>query len=186
MKNKLSDPSQWVDLYGDAMFKFCLLRVKSESIAEDLVQDAFLGGLKNYASFKGEASEKSWLISILKHKIMDFYSRNSKDINFNQLVSEENDFNSFFEQQINNAKGQKSWGKNPSEMFDNEEFMKVLQNCLNNIPQKLSNVFTMREFDNISTDEICKVLNITETNLWVILHRARAGLKNCLEINWFK
>lgn len=186
MQYQLSDPSQWVDLYGNEMFLFCKQRVNDITVAEDLVQEAFLGGLKSRSSFKGQSSEKSWLIGILKHKIMDHYRKTSKDINFNQLVNDEENFATFFEQQKKGLKDQYSWGQNPSENLENEEFMKVFQKCLENIPSKLARVFTMRELDNISAEDICKELNITPTNVWVILHRARAGLKSCLEANWFK
>lgn len=185
MPNQLSDSSQWVDLYGDLLFRFCMLRVRDVSIAEDLVQETFLGALKSRESFKGQAAEKSWLIGILKHKIMDHYRKSSRDQNLNQHVTDEKGFESFFSQQIKESYEHQSWGDDPSKNAENEEFRTVFQKCLKNIPPKLAQVFTMRELDNMPTEEICKELNISPTNLWVILHRARMGLKNCLEINWF-
>jgi RNA polymerase sigma-70 factor (ECF subfamily) len=162
-----------------------MLRVRDVSIAEDLVQETFLAALKSRESFKGQAAEKSWLIGILKHKIMDHYRKNSRDQNLNQHVTDEKGFESFFSQQIKESHGRQSWGDDPSKNAENEEFRTVFQKCLKNIPPKLAQVFTMRELDNMPTEEICKELNISPTNLWVILHRARMGLKNCLETNWF-
>lgn len=186
MNNQLSNSSQWVELYGDILFRFSMLRVRDTSAAEDIVQETFLSALKSRGSFKGQSTEKSWLIGILKHKIMDYYRKNSRDNDFNNLVKEEDGFDSFFSQQYKNSHSHPAWGEDPSKNAENEEFRKVLQQCLSNIPPKLSRVFTMRELDNIPTEQICKELNITPTNVWVILHRARMSLKNCLELNWFK
>ena len=185
MENQLSNSSKWVELYGDILFRFCLLRVRDASAAEDIVQETFLSALKSRESFKGQSTEKSWLIGILKHKIMDYYRKNSRDEDFNNLVKEEDGFDSFFSQQYKETHSHPTWGKDPSKNAENEEFMKVFHKCLKNIPPKLAQVFTMRELDNIPTEQICKELNITPTNVWVILHRARMGLKNCLELSWF-
>lgn len=185
-QNQLSDPSKWVEMYGDILFRFCMLRVRDTSVAEDLVQETFLSALKSRDSFKGQSAEKSWLIGILKHKIMDYYRKNARDGEFNKLVNDEKELDSFFNQQYRDAHSYSAWAQDPSKNAENEEFRKVFQKCLNNIPPKFSQVFTMRELDNMPTDQICKELNITPTNLWVILHRARMGLKNCLENSWFK
>lgn len=185
-QNQLSDPSKWVEMYGDILFRFCMLRVRDTSVAEDLVQETFLSALKSRESFKGQSAEKSWLIGILKHKILDHYRKNARDGEFNKLVNDEKELDSFFNQQYKDAHSHSAWSQDPSKNAENEEFRKVFQKCLNNIPPKFSQVFTMRELDNMPTDQICKELNITPTNLWVILHRARMGLKNCLENSWFK
>lgn len=186
MQNHLSDSDQWVDLYGNILYRFTLIRVRDSSIAEDLVQEAFLAALKSRQNFKGQSTEKSWLIGILKHKIMDYYRKNSRNNEFNSFVDEASGFKDFFENIEIEKKTPTSWGADPAQNLQNKEFLVVFQKCLENIPPKLAKVFTLREMEGISTEEICKDLNITATNLWVILHRARLGLQNCLEHNWFK
>ncbi|PCJ63073.1 MAG: RNA polymerase subunit sigma-70 [Planctomycetota bacterium] len=186
MGHEISDFNTWVDQYGDILFRFATLRVRDASVAEDLVQEALMAGIKSAKNFKGQSTERSWLIGILKHKILDYYRKSSRENNVSQYLDEEGNFESFFDQQMMSANHKApEWAGDPSGSMEKEEFWNVFRSCLNNIPQKLSQVFAMREIDGVSTDEICKELNITSTNVWVILHRARAGLKGCLEKNWF-
>jgi RNA polymerase sigma-70 factor (TIGR02943 family) len=186
MQNHLSDSDQWVDLYGNILYRFTLIRVRDTSVAEDLVQEAFLAALKSRQNFKGQSTEKSWLIGILKHKIMDYYRKNSRNNEFNSFVDEAKGFKDFFDNIEKEKRPTTSWGADPAQNLQNKEFLAVFHKCLENIPPKLAKVFTLRELDGVSTEDICKDLNITATNLWVILHRARLGLQNCLEHNWFK
>ena len=77
------------------------------------------------------------------------------------------------------------WRENPQQYFEQREFITVLQQCLTGLSAKQSDAFTLREFDDVESEEICKVLGISSTNYWVLLHRARLVIRKCLERNWF-
>lgn len=182
-KNELN-PLLWVDDYSDTMYYFALSRVNSAEIAEDLVQDTFFSALKSKDTFKGEATEKTWLYSILKRKIIDYYRKASSrhERNFSQLTP--------FESEDTPASWKKDsmpkdWDDNNDKQFDADEFSKVLRECLNVLPEKYSKVFELKTMRGFETKEVCKEMDISSSNLWVILHRTRIQLRQCLETNWF-
>jgi len=70
--------------------------------------------------------------------------------------------------------------------LEKKEFWEVFQKCQEKLPQTSSDAFTLKEVDKMSGKEICEILNITQANFWVLLHRARLQLRKCLEDNWFE
>ena len=184
MKTKRSKPGEWVDLYSDLLYRYALTRVRNAEIAEDLVQETFLAALKSHKNFKGESTEKSWMVGILKHKILDYYRKVSKNEEL-QVISEGGTEKAYFESELRSSPN-KEWSLDPHEQLERKELANTLQHCLANIPPKLAEVFTMRELNHMPTEEICKELNLSPTNVWVILHRARARLQNSLELKWLK
>ena len=143
-------------------------------------------------SFAGKSSEKTWLTGILKHKIYDYFAKNSKR---GELTAEEQDLsgdNRFFERadewtgHWNRAFAPRDWDKtSPSRAVEDNEFQAVFSDCLTNLPERIANVFVMREVDELTSQEICATLAISTNNYWTIMHRARLHLRRCLEINWF-
>lgn len=176
------DPSEWVDRYGDYLFRYAMLRVRDRSHAEDLVQETFLAALKGRHSFSGESSEATWLVGILKHKIVDHFRRQSREVSLPEEYPPEDEP---FRADGHWAAGPKEWGGNPADLFRQKEFIEQLTKCLSRLSPTHAAVFTLREIEGAGTKEICKELNVTETNLWVILHRARMQLRKCLETRWF-
>ncbi|MCP3952506.1 MAG: sigma-70 family RNA polymerase sigma factor [Desulfobacterales bacterium] len=176
------DPATWVDRYGDALFHFALARVNNREIAEDLVQETFLAAVKSQARFKGQSSEKTWLFGILKHKVIDHYRRNKSILYEQDLNPGTENLDTFF-----NAKGAwqalpTHWSLNPGKSQEVREFLDQFYHCLADLPKKTADVFTFREIDGLSTGEICRRLDITDSNCWVILYRARMLLRKCLEL----
>jgi RNA polymerase sigma-70 factor (TIGR02943 family) len=176
------DADAWVDRYGDALFHFALARAKNREIAEDLVQETFLAAVKSQGRFKGQSSEKTWLFGILKHKIIDHYRKNKSILYEQDLVQGTADLDAFF-----NARGAwqtlpENWSLNPGKAHQVREFLDHFYRCLADLPRKTADVFTYREVDGLSTKEICKLLDITASNCWVILYRARMLLRKCLEL----
>ena len=180
------DPSTWVDEHGDALFRFAMLRVKDANVAEDLVQETFLSGLKGIDRFQGGSSLRTWLVGILKHKIIDHFRRNKPEILAADLTLRENETEEeLLERSGQQMSGPKMWRGTPDNLLENSEFWGVFTACLDNLPETHRRAFTLREIDGYKGDEICKILDVTSTNLWVILHRARGKLRDCLDTKWF-
>lgn len=175
------DTSRWVDDHGDALYRFALLRVSDPDLAGDLVQETFLAALKGREGFRGGSSVRTWLIGILKHKILDHYRRDRIEVLASDVATggEEGDLSPV-------EKSSERWRDAPSQLVENKEFWSVFTSCLAGLPEAHRRAFSMREFDGLAGEEISKVLGVTPTNLWVMLHRARAKLRKCLELNWFE
>jgi RNA polymerase sigma-70 factor (ECF subfamily) len=180
------DPSTWVDEHSDALFRFALLRVKDANVAEDLVQETFLSALKGIDRFKGGSSLRTWLVGILKHKIIDHFRKGRPEVLSSDLSTMENETEEErFDREHQRENKPSEWGGTPAKLLENKEFWSAFVQCLDGLPENHRRAFSLREIDGVKGDEICKILGITSTNLWVILHRARGKLRNCLEINWF-
>lgn len=188
------EPDKWIERYADSLFSFALARINKRDVAEDLVQDTLLSAWKARDSFQHNASEKTWLISILKRKVIDYYRKKSTQSELNILDKDSKDgfSNHFFEGEGSN---QGHWtdgaapktGKGDFETtVDSEEFNTVLRNCLGKLPDKTAAVFTLKNMDDLDSEEICKELNITPSNYWVLMHRAKLQLRECMEKNWLE
>lgn len=184
----MSSAKLWVDTYGDYLFQYALLRLGNNvQFAEDLVQETFLAALKTGAKHEGQSSERTWLVTILKNKIIDHYRRNKKNL------FEQSDFQSEEFREKGPEAGTwkqeyapQDWDDIPDRAYEQKEFISILKKCISLLPEKLAAVFTMREIDGTDTDAICKDLDISSSNVWVMLHRARTALRRCLELNWIK
>jgi len=177
-------PSEWISNYDDALYAYAKPRVNDAQLAEDLVQETFLSAWKARDGFKGEASEKSWLFTILKNKIIDHYRKKSKDIIQTGTGQDATDY--FFNDAEHwTEKDQPlNWGLEGADRLQQKEFYQVLENCKKKLQQQQQAVFVMKYMEDMDADEICKALNITSSNYWVLIHRAKLGLRACLEKNW--
>jgi RNA polymerase sigma-70 factor (ECF subfamily) len=177
----------WVDEHGDCLYRYALARVRKPEVAEDLVQETFLAAVRGYEKFGGRSSVRSWLCGILKHKIIDHYRKAAREISFTDLefftdeCSEKFVSVGFWEHE----KGPHEWQPDASEVMQRGEFWKTMRECLGKLPERVASVFSLREMEGVPSKEICAVLSISESNLWVMLHRARMALRECLEMNWF-
>lgn len=181
--NKLS-PNQWVDNYADYLFNYAVVRVSDSTIAKDLVQETFFAGLKSAKNFEGKSSERTWLVSILKRKIIDYYRKiNSKkgraEVRMNFYESGDNE-GRWVEERV-----PQSWNNATEKSIENDELKNQLNKCIDSLPEKYAMVFKMKTIQQFETEDICKELGITPSNLWVIIHRARTQLRSCMEKNWF-
>lgn len=184
-----SDPKTWLKSYGDYLFSYCMFRVNHRETAEDLVQETFISAFRSKESFKGESSEATWLVAILKNKIIDHYRK--KDVLKNTsdyLESTENDFSKNFFDSTNGHwlrdVGPKTWNNADADMMQ-AEFGAVVRQCVQKMPPKLVPVFTAKFFDDEDSEDICKAHNISPSNYWVIIHRAKVLMRACLEQHWF-
>jgi len=189
MKAQIDNPENWVDEYGDFLYRYALARVKDPSIAEDLVQETFLAALKARRNFEGRSTARTWLIAILKHKIVDYIRKKVREQTSDKVESifdaaaiDSGDTGFNGSGHWNNPPGK--WAVNPTKLYEQKEFIDILYHCLGELPERQAKAFMMREIDGLSTDEICKALGISATNSWVIVYRARILLRQCLEIKW--
>ena len=178
------NPNKWIDLYSDYLFNYTITRVNDREIAQDLVQDTFFAGLKSMKNFKGEASERTWLVSILKRKIIDYYRKINSNkgkaevrMNFNFDGEDEGDW---LEQRVADP-----FDKTAEDNLENTELGLALHDCISKLPTKQAEVFKMKTLLGYETETICNELGITASNLWVIIHRARTALAACMEEKWF-
>jgi RNA polymerase sigma-70 factor (TIGR02943 family) len=172
------------------LLRFARLQLRDAGAAEDAVQETLLAALTGSHRFESRSSYKTWLISILRNKIIDTIRSQSREVSASSLAADEagddllND--TLFERDGHWTDAAKPgrWA-DPETSFEQQQFWKVFEACLDRLPAKTARVFMMREFLGFETDEICKEAGISASNCWVVLHRARLGLRTCLETNWF-
>jgi len=168
------------------LLRVARLQLRNDELAEDIVQDTLVAALQAASGFTGKSSVKTWLTGILKHKIVDAIRRKTARPEFSKLDDETqlDDFDALFDETGHWENPPAAWG-NPESDLERREFFDVMDFCIEKLPPNTARVFVMREVMDLESDEICKELSITPTNLWVILYRARISLRNCLEQNWF-
>lgn len=187
----IPDAERWVDDYGDYLFKFALARLRDETKAEDAVQETFLAALKGNGPFQGRSAEKTWLTGILRNKVYDYFRKSARETSFTDLEFYDDEERDRF---VAEGLGSGGWIHNqaPQEWtgmggsLDSDLFWKTYRDCAGRLPERVSTVFNLRELDGLESKELCAMLNISENNLWVMLHRARMALRRCLETNWFE
>jgi RNA polymerase sigma-70 factor (ECF subfamily) len=180
------NPRVWLEKYGDYLYRFAVARVRRSDVAEDLVQETLLAAWRGRDGFDGTASERTWLTAILKRKVIDWLRRQVRE----RLVTDPVDPDQF-EAELFTRRGE--WKRSPglwdrgqpTEALDREEFWSVLYACLRKLPVRLHDVFALRYLDETASEELCRDLGLTESNLWVTLHRARLRMWWCLSRNWF-
>lgn len=177
-------PNKWVELHSDYMYQFAYSRISDHEMAKDLVQETFLSALKAMSNFQGRSNERTWLTAILKRKIIDHYRK------INSVKGQAEINMSFYQE--GEKKGEwleemvpQSWENDAETSMETDELRKVIDFCIDYLPEKYAMVFRMRTVQQFETDEICKELDISSSNLWVMIHRARTQLRKCLENNWF-
>ncbi len=171
------------------LLKFARLQLRDDMAAEDAVQEALAAALTGQAQYGNRAQLKTWVFGILRNKIVDIIRERARSPVMKQAVDEIPgdayddlfDARGFWQEDSRPA----GWG-DPEQSYANQQFWVVFQICLTRLPENTARVFMMREMLGLETEEICKELSISSTNCWVVLHRARMGLRLCLEERWFK
>ncbi|GAA4098840.1 RNA polymerase factor sigma-70 [Zhongshania borealis] len=184
--SSLTDPIFLQDLRTQ-MIKFANLQLGDNALAEDAVQEALIGALKNARSFNRRAALKTWVFAILKNKITDVLRKRMRTVEASRkLPDQEGNLDQLFD-----AKGfwhdderPASWSQ-PMESVKNDHFWRVFEVCLSDLPERQARIFMMREFLELDSKEICDSLDVSTSNLHVMLYRARLGLRECLENHWF-
>lgn len=176
------NPEKWVEKYADYLFNYAIVRVNDREVANDLVSETFLAGLSSKSNYQGKASERTWLVAILKRKIIDHYRRiNSRkgQAEIKITYSDEENEGEWLEQQVAD-----DFERSAEDDMENEELRLAILECLEEINEKHAAIFKRKTIDGADTEVICNEYHITPSNLWVIIHRARTALAACLKKNW--
>lgn len=188
LTRKLSSPENWVSQHGDYLFRFAMVKLRDEHLAEDAVQETLLAALQGQRNFSGDSAEKTWLVGILKHKIVDLIRKKVREptlVNVDEPMEfgEDEVTATLFDDTGHWVTPCQGWG-NPDKVLEQKRFWQILTECLKRLPPQLAMLYSLREISGMDTEDICKDLNISPTNSWVMLHRARLGLKQCFEVHW--
>jgi RNA polymerase sigma-70 factor (ECF subfamily) len=179
------DAENWVDRYGDCLYRYALSRLRRPELAADLVQETFLEALRARDAFAGRSGERTWLIGILRHKILDHYRKANREQAVFGGVSLEAAAESVFDQRGRWKQRPRRWAGEPSRSLETREFWDVFSRCLSRLPSGLADAFFLREVDGLGAEEVQQLLRINPATLWTRLYRARTLLRGCLEIGWF-
>lgn len=180
-----ADFCRQLDTLRPALLKYARLQLRNPAWAEDAVSETMLAALEKPQSFSGASQLKTWLIGILKHKLVDQIRKNSRELSTTAGSDDHEDLDDLlFTSNGHWRDPQHDWG-NPEDLLRQVDFLKVLEACVEKLPGQQGRLFMMREWLELESDEICKELAITPTNLWVMLHRARLRLRECLQAGWF-
>lgn len=172
--------TSWVNLYSDMLYGFALKRTNNEENAKDLVQETFLSAWRNIENYNNQISVKTWLFAILKNKLIDYYRKAATNLTEELIKDDTEEYFDVNGHWVKSAYPLK-WEKIN---LESKEFYKILKNGLKELKNIQATVFTMKYIDDMNSNEICKILNLTTANYWVIIHRAKIQLRAYLEKNW--
>jgi RNA polymerase sigma-70 factor (TIGR02943 family) len=185
----LSDPvspspaERWLDDHGDALYGYALLRVRRSEVAEDLVQETLLAALAGKDGFSARSAQRTWLIGILRHKIVDHFRKSSGGRS--HAAYDEANSPDLFDDRGAWKVAVPAWRGDPHSLLERAEFRDVLADCLTKLPGRVAEMFWLREAEGVETEVLCQELGVSAANVWTMLHRARSRLRQCLTLNWF-
>ena len=175
--------SQWVEEFTSDLYSWAYYKVSDTEIAKDFVQDTFLAAAEKIKDFKGESSPKTWLFSILNHKIIDHYRKKTKS----PVTIDNQFFSTFFDEDggWKQEKRPKEWHEEEEHLLDDNEFLKILKKCMDALPENWNACVKLKYLSEKKGEDICQELDISPTNFWQIIHRAKVQLRECVDNNWF-
>lgn len=187
-KSSLLKTDTLLDEHGDYLFRYALMRVKDVALAEDVVQETLVAALAAKDSFAAIASVRTWLVTILKHKMIDHWRRQGREVALSDLLDDagnEAGVDEFFNQ-AGRWVDMPNVYPDPDAALENKQFWKAFEHCLSRLKPQQAEVFIAREVHGVSNEEICKSYALSASNAWVLLYRARVALGKCLELHWLR
>lgn len=175
----------WVTLFTHSMYEWAYYKVSDKATAEDLVQETFLSAFQSMDRFKQESRPKTWLFSILNHKIIDHLRKKVK----NPLMDEgSGGLDRYFDHhgEWDASARPQEWMNAEGHLLDHSDFRATLDECMQRLPGSWSAALQLKYLSEKDGKEICQDLQISPSNFWQILHRAKLQLRKCLEVHWFK
>lgn len=194
LQNKTATIQCWVAQYTDTLFQWAWHKTSDKVLAEDLVQDTFLSAVESFHTFQGKSQPKTWLFSILNFKIANHFRKCFKmpEVSWQDELLQHGDdlIESFFDEnghwRMNETLKKDNWQDADLHLLDNPEFATVLNNCMDKLPKHWFSALHLKYLEAKSGEEICQELQISTTNFWQIIHRAKLQLRKCLDVHWFK
>jgi RNA polymerase sigma-70 factor (ECF subfamily) len=192
-RSKVTNPDRWVNQHGNYLYGFAMARLRDSEFAKDIIQETLLAALQSRHKFTGRCSERTWLVSILKHKIIDHFRQASRRTFIDSIENLPGEPGELFKTEGNWKRHANvvddfwpiNWSADPVAELEKSEFWKIFERCLSKLPPRQAQAFKLREIDALTSANVCGVLNISANNLWVMLHRVRMQLRHSLEIHWF-
>lgn len=179
-----ANPENWVDRYGDQLYGYAVSRLRDANAAEEVVQETFLAGVRHSDQFEGRGSEIGWLMGILKRKIVDYVRIRAKNNKATAYEDEHDPSAQMFDALGNWKAGVLNWSPAPGQQIEMDELRRIVLDCLKTLPPGQADVFVLNVMEEMETDEICRELDISPSNLWVRMHRARLSLARCVGAKW--
>ncbi len=179
--------SEWlsrIEALRPTLMRLALLQLRNRAWAEDAVSEALLAAIEGLSRFGARAQLQTWVVGILKHKVLDQLRQRQREQQFDEVDDGEDPAEHMFVADGHFAQFPQVWNA-PSEVLRQKQFLEVLEACMDLLPGQLGRVFLMREWLELGTDEICQELGFTATNVWQMLSRARLRLRECLQLRWF-
>jgi len=173
-----------VEALQPQLLKFARLQLRNQAWAEDAVSDTVVAALERPQAFSGQSQLKTWLVGILKHKVIDQLRRSRREATILNADDDEDIDALLFSSDGHWREPPSDWGA-PEDSLRERQFVEVLEECLESLPEAQARCFMMREWLELPAEEVCAELAITSANLWVLLHRARLRLRECLQSKWF-
>jgi RNA polymerase sigma-70 factor (ECF subfamily) len=177
------DPAGWLDRHGDSLYRFAISRLRDPEAAEEVVQETFVAALHARDQYRGQGTEGAWLLGICKRKVVDHIRRRSRPDAATGGDLGPDPSEAMFDTKGNWRLDPRIVRGRPESALEREEFWKTFRECLRRLSQRQADAFTLRELDDLGSEEICKELAISASNLWVLLHRARLGLTRCMKLH---
>jgi len=184
--------TDWVNEYSESLYNWAFYKTSNKELSEDLVQDTFIAAIQQKANFKEKSNPKTWLLSVLNNKIVDYYRKKNKSIEVNQSTLQNNKFENNILENYFSADGswlEKNsplhWDTLPETASENKAFSNALDNCMQNLPDNWQEIMYSKYIQEKKGPEICQELEISSTNYWQILHRSKLQIRECLNENWF-
>ncbi len=170
-----------------ALLRIATIQLRESAWAEDVVSETLLAAIEGAGAFAGRSQLKTWTVGILKNKIMDHFRRSQREVSIEARMDAQQveSLDELYDDTGHKVVPPVDWG-DPEQAFSRVQFFDVLQACVDNLPRSQARIFMMREWLELDTDQICKDLDVTPTNCFVMLHRARMRLRECIELNWFE
>ena len=181
---KSPDPAQWVARHGDFLYRYALSRLRDVESAEEVVQETFLAGLRSVDQYAAKGAERAWLLGILKRKIVDHVRRRNRTGSMLRADGADDLSETLFDHKGHWRTDPRVFGPEPSTSLQRQEFWHTVHACLEALPQRQADVFMLREMEGLGSKDICKELDISPSNLWVLLYRARLRLSQCMKSRW--
>lgn len=178
MKDKTARSSfnDWVNAYTGELLRWAIYKTGDHELSQDIVQDTFVAAWQGLDGFQNQSTPRTWLFSILRRKIADWFRSRDRDALGKESISEE-EAETLFQNHFD-AEGR--WSSADFENNEVEEMEEKLQLCLEKLPDNWRDVLESKYIQCMKADEICQVFGLSPTNYWQIIHRTKVLMRSCL------